>query len=258
MRTVGSRRSRTGRRTRLDRAVTPPARCSFATESWAFDNPALFTATGQPSVATDGTLTYIPEPYASGTSTFTVDVQDAGGTANGGQDTSAPQVFTITVNFINQPPTFVASNPPTVLENSGQASVANWGTLRPWPRQQRCRRGLPELPRHRRGYAVVVHRGRPAGCEQSWYLALHAGRQCVGTSTFTVTVQNAGDRERRPGYLGAANLHHNGRLRQPAAALPLSIRPLSMKTSGRSQCPGRTISPDRAPIPPARPSSRIT
>ncbi len=95
-------------------------------------NQALFTAGGQPAVSTTGALTYTPAQNASGTSTFTVDAQDAGGTAFGGNDTSAPQTFTITVNFVNQAPRLTASNPPPVLENSGPASVSNWATFTPF------------------------------------------------------------------------------------------------------------------------------
>ena len=43
-----------------------------------------------------GTLTYTPAANAIGTATVTVTLQDNGGTANGGVDTSAPQTFTIT------------------------------------------------------------------------------------------------------------------------------------------------------------------
>ena len=69
--------------------------------------PALFSVL--PAVDNTGKLTYTPAPNMSGTSTFTVNVQDTGGTSNGGQDTSGTQTFTITVNFVNQPPTFTAS-----------------------------------------------------------------------------------------------------------------------------------------------------
>ena len=44
----------------------------------------------------------------AGTSTFVVQVQDSGGTANGGVDTSVSQPFTITV--LNAPPTAVQSS----------------------------------------------------------------------------------------------------------------------------------------------------
>ena len=42
-----------------------------------------------------------------------------------------PQVFTITVNFVNQPPNFAASDP--VNENRGAATVANWASYIPGP-----------------------------------------------------------------------------------------------------------------------------
>ena len=60
------------------------------------DNNALFTAQ-QPAIASNGTLSFTPNPSATGTATVTVTAQDNGGTANGGVDTSEAQTFTITV-----------------------------------------------------------------------------------------------------------------------------------------------------------------
>lgn len=57
--------------------------------------PALFSV--QPAIAADGTLSFTPAVGAYGSSTVSVTLQDDGGTANGGVDTSAAQVFTITV-----------------------------------------------------------------------------------------------------------------------------------------------------------------
>ncbi len=65
---------------------------SFAVSN---DNNALFSA--QPGVAADGTLTFTPALVANGVATVTVTAKDNGGVANGGNDTSAPQTFTITV-----------------------------------------------------------------------------------------------------------------------------------------------------------------
>jgi Big-like domain-containing protein len=65
-------------------------------------NPGLFTPGGQPAVAiTDrqagkAMLTYTPSGQP-GSATITVVLQDNGGTANGGRDTSAPHTFTIKV-----------------------------------------------------------------------------------------------------------------------------------------------------------------
>ena len=59
------------------------------------DKPELFTT--QPAVSPSGTLTFDPAPNANGLATVTVTLNDGGGTANGGVDTSPPQTFTILV-----------------------------------------------------------------------------------------------------------------------------------------------------------------
>ena len=65
------------------------------------DTPGAFGLLGlggQPAIDANGTLTFTPNPLAGGTTvTVTVTATDNGGTANGGQDTSA-QTFTITIN----------------------------------------------------------------------------------------------------------------------------------------------------------------
>jgi hypothetical protein len=58
-------------------------------------NSALFSV--QPAVAPDGTLTFAANPQANGVATITLVLQDNGGTATGGVDTSSPQTFSITV-----------------------------------------------------------------------------------------------------------------------------------------------------------------
>jgi hypothetical protein len=69
------------------------------------DNNALFSA--QPAVAANGTLTFTSAPGATGTTTVTLTLQDDGGMANGGVDTSAAQTFTITITS-TAPPTTVS------------------------------------------------------------------------------------------------------------------------------------------------------
>ncbi len=67
------------------------------------DNPLLFAS--QPSLSAGGVLTYTPATNAFGRAIVTVRLQDEGGTGDGGTDTSAPQVFTITIRPVNDPPT---------------------------------------------------------------------------------------------------------------------------------------------------------
>ena len=60
------------------------------------DNNALFSI--QPAIDASGNLTYTPATNAIGSATVTVNISDDGGTANGGDDTSADQTFTITIS----------------------------------------------------------------------------------------------------------------------------------------------------------------
>ena len=89
-------------------------------------DPSLFSA--QPSVAPNGTLTYTVAANVSGSTTVSVYVQDDGGTANGGVDSSAPQTFTISIAAVNDAPSFTKGADQTVNEDAGAQSVANWAT----------------------------------------------------------------------------------------------------------------------------------
>ncbi len=75
-----------------------------------------------------GTLTYTPTDNTSGTATVSVVLADDGGTANGGVDTSAAQVFTIEVEFVNDPPTFVGGGNVTVNEDAAPYNTV-WATV---------------------------------------------------------------------------------------------------------------------------------
>ncbi|WP_024298209.1 tandem-95 repeat protein [Methylomicrobium lacus] len=90
------------------------------------DHPELFSA--GPMLSPDGELSFTPAPDAHGSATVTVTLSDDGGTQNGGQDTSAAQSFTITVNSVNDRPDFTAENPPAVNEDAGAQTIPNWVT----------------------------------------------------------------------------------------------------------------------------------
>jgi len=91
-------------------------------------DPALFTTGGQPSVASDGTLTYTPAPNANGQTTVTVQAKDDGGTANGGVDSSVTRTTSVTILPVNDAPSFRAGPDQSTLEDSGQQSVPGWAT----------------------------------------------------------------------------------------------------------------------------------
>lgn len=89
-------------------------------------NPALFSAA--PAVSPSGVLSYTPAPSANGSATITLTLSDDGGTANGGVDTSEPQSFTISVNAVNNAPSFTVGPDQIVDEDAGPQLVDPWAT----------------------------------------------------------------------------------------------------------------------------------
>jgi len=117
-------------RVAVETNVGPVARPNFVSavttgDNWQFldsisylisnDNNALFSI--QPTIASDGTLTFTPAEDTSGSAIVTVRAQDTGGTANGGQDTSEPRTFTIIVRN-NTAPTDITLSTTTIPENN--------------------------------------------------------------------------------------------------------------------------------------------
>lgn len=90
------------------------------------DNNGLFST--QPSISPSGTLSYTPAADSYGSATVTVQIHDDGGTANGGVDTSAAQMFTITVTPVNDVPSFTVGANQSVIVNSGAKTVVGWAT----------------------------------------------------------------------------------------------------------------------------------
>jgi CSLREA domain-containing protein len=89
-------------------------------------NPSLFSS--GPTVNSSGGLSYVPASNANGSASITLVLNDNGGTANGGADTSSPQSFTITVNPVNDVPSFIKGANQFVNNDAGAQSIINWAT----------------------------------------------------------------------------------------------------------------------------------
>ena len=105
-----------------------------------------------------GTLTIVPQAFATGTAMFLVSVIDDGGTANGGVNVSVPQLVTVTVVPVNQQPNINSIANLTLPENSGAAtatanlpavSVSGINVTRRQPLLPVCRRRSPSRRRTR-------------------------------------------------------------------------------------------------------------
>lgn len=89
------------------------------------DDPTLFSV--PPAISPAGELTYTPAPDAFGATLVTVTLSDDGGTTNGGVD-SAVDDFTLTINPINDPPSFTAGSNVMALDVDGTVTIPNWAT----------------------------------------------------------------------------------------------------------------------------------
>jgi hypothetical protein len=118
--------------TNLSRGPADEAGQTLAFQVVSNSNPALFAA--GPAVSPTGELTFTPAANAFGSATIQVRLTDDGGTANGGIDTSEPQTFTITVNPVNDAPSFTKGADQTEDEDAGPLSIPEWATnLSPGP-----------------------------------------------------------------------------------------------------------------------------
>ncbi len=81
-----------------------------------------------PSVSNLGVLSYEIVADLFGEASFELAVQDDGGVDGGGVDTSSIQTFTITVDGVNDAPSFSIGSPVEVLEDSGAQTVAGFAS----------------------------------------------------------------------------------------------------------------------------------
>ncbi len=88
------------------------------------NNNGLFSV--QPSIAPDGTLSYTPAANANGSATVTVTLTDDA-TAGGAAITTAAQTFQITVNPVNDTPSFTKGADQTVDGGRGSPDGGELG-----------------------------------------------------------------------------------------------------------------------------------
>ena len=141
-----------------------------------------------------GHLVYTPPANASGSAlaAFTFQVQDNGGTANGGHDLDpAAKTMTINVASVNDAPSFMAGANQTALEDSGAHTVNGFAT------------GISPGPADEAGQAVnfLVTTNNDAlfsvvpGIDTSGNLTYTLAANAFGTATVTVRAHDNGGTE---------------------------------------------------------------
>ncbi|MFT5489908.1 MAG: hypothetical protein ACI8V5_000247 [Limisphaerales bacterium] len=149
-------------------------------------NPGIFSA--PPAVADNGDLSFSLAAGGSGQSTFSVTVRDNGGTADNGANTSAPQTFTLTVDGVNDKPSFTASNPPTILEDAAVVTIPNWAAFDPGAPGEVGQAVMDYLIT---GVDAAFFETAP-DVDNNGQLTYHLAADVNGMTTFTVEVQDNG------------------------------------------------------------------
>lgn len=151
------------------------------------DNGALFSA--PPALGTNGTLTFTPAANANGVATVTVYLTDNGGTAEGGDDTSTTNSFTITVNPVNDPPAIsFATNTLVVLEDSGPQSHAEFATFGTGPANE-SGQSITNVVTSNNNPALFLI---PPALAPGGTLTFAPAADAAGSATVTVVIQDNG------------------------------------------------------------------
>jgi gliding motility-associated-like protein len=161
-----------------------------ATQALSFlvsnDNNALFSV--QPSVNASGTLTFTPAPSAVGVATVTIRIRDNGGTQSGGIDQSPAETFTITINGVNDAPSFTKGADVVAHEDAGVQTLTNWATaLSAGPSDESAQSISILVSNSMNGLFAVQPSLSPSGT-----LSFTPAPNISGTATVTVTLKDDG------------------------------------------------------------------
>ena len=150
-------------------------------------NPALFSVA--PTISPSGTLTYTPAADVSGSATLTINLKDNGGTANGGADTSANQTLFITVNSVNDAPSFNKGADQTVNNNAGAQTVANWATnISSGPANESSQTLTFQVT----GNTIPSLFTAPPAVSSTGTLTYTPAANAIGTATITINLKDSG------------------------------------------------------------------
>ncbi len=146
-----------------------------------------------PSISATGVLTYQATANANGTASFSVVLQDDGSGTPPNVNTSAAQTFTITVNAVNDAPSFTLSgNPPAVDEDTGLQTVAGFTTgMSPGPADE-SGQTLTFIVTQTGSTGGLTFSTAPTINASTGTLTYQAAANANGTATFSVVLQDNG------------------------------------------------------------------
>ena len=199
-------------------------------------NPALFSVA--PAVnATTGNLTYTPSGTA-GSATISLELQDNGGTANGGSNTSPIQTFVITVSAsgANQPPVITApGSAQTTLENQPLVFSSGNGNLISFTDSDALGTDSEQI--------ALQSPAAPPRSSTTSGLTLVSGANGTASFTYTGTISALDAALSGLTYTPAANLNGTG-----AGNVQLVVNDLGHNGTGGAKTDNRTVSINITPV----------
>ena len=155
------------------------------------DGNLAFVGAGPTINPITGALTFEVTPNTNGEAVIQVRLQDTGGIANGGIDTSPPQTFTLTVVPINDAPRFTKGANELINEDAGLRTVVSWASgIAPGPASATDEAGqiltflLTQLP----GTGNLAFTTVPTINAQTGTLTYQTTPNTNGTAIFRVTL----------------------------------------------------------------------
>ncbi len=161
------------------------------------DNTVLFTV--QPHIDSSGTLSFTTASDRFGTARIIARLYDNGG----GNDSSAADTFTITINNVNDPPSFIVGNPQIISEDAPQQNVRAWASaISPGPYENdsiffRCVTDRPNLfsiqPSINDSGDLSYTPAPDANGSAMVYLYLHDGTDSSAAESFQINITEIND-----------------------------------------------------------------
>lgn len=142
-----------------------------------------------PAVDNSGTLTFTVRDNAFGEVTFDIEVADDGPTGGDNVHTSTSTGFKITVNAINDQPSFTAGDPPVVNEDAGPQTVNSWAVFDAGGNETQ---GVLQYTVTNISNASLFASGGMPVVDNAGTLTYTPNADASGTSTFEVTVRDDG------------------------------------------------------------------
>lgn len=153
---------------------------------------AYMVFTQKPSIDPSGTLTYEVENTANGSATIEVYLEDNGSSINPNENTSAVMTFIITVNPINDKPSFNITDNVKVDEHTGMVTIPNWAiNISPGPPDEQASQTV-QFVLTQKSISSFLQFDIPVSIDASGTISFQATPHYNGIAVFEIYLEDDG------------------------------------------------------------------